>query len=173
MAPEPQHRQQRRQHPPVMIRIRPPQHSADLALEHRLVGLCLPDQFPQGLFTHHREHGLPDRLIRACNRCLGEFEQQRRLPTDPLQILGQLLLDLPHRAGIDLQHQDQQQIDQAVSDLRRTLMTQRRQERQAHRRRRVMEIRWIHPRRPRPPRTHDLLRHPGEQTRRKSKTLGC
>ncbi len=111
-----------------MVRIRPPQYGPDLALEHALVGFRFLHELLQGFLAHHREERVPDCLIRVFDRCFGQPEEQLCLAPHPLEIVSEFLLDLLHRTGIDLQHQNQEQIDQAVRDPHCSLMTQRRQQ---------------------------------------------
>jgi hypothetical protein len=97
--------QQIRQQTAVVMGVGTAQHGADLAVEHRPLGLGLPGQLPQRRFPDQRVDHLPDRLVRVRDRRLRDPVQDPRLACHPLQIVGQFFLDPPLSPGVNLQHE--------------------------------------------------------------------
>lgn len=73
VAPEIQRRQQRWQHPPIVVRVRAAQHGAHPRLEHLIVGLRLFRQLSQRLL--HRIQGLTHDVVGMVHGCFGQPEQ--------------------------------------------------------------------------------------------------
>ncbi len=166
VAAELQRRQQRRQHPPIVIRVRRAQHSAHTSLEHLLVGLGLTHQIPQRLLPDHRKQRLTNDVVGMVDRGLGQLEQDALLASHPPQVVDHFFLDLAVGAGVDLVDQLDQQIHQRAGDLRGPHPAQRRQQRQPHRLLGIAQIRRERTRRPCPPSVNQLLAGIGEQVSR-------
>jgi hypothetical protein len=169
VTPELQHRQQRRQHPPIVIRVRRAQHGTHPSLEHLFVGLGLAHQLPQRLLANHRIQRFAHDLVRVLDGGLGQPEQNALLAAHPPQILGQLPLHPPIRPRVDLVDQTDQQVNQRVGDLRGSDPTQRRQQGQPRRPGCGPQVRGIRTGRAGTPRLHQLLRGIREQPRRQPK----
>jgi hypothetical protein len=102
-------------------------------------------------------------LVGLLERRLGEPEQDALLAAHPAQVGHQLALDAPLGARVDPVHQRDQQLDQAVGDLRRAGVAQRGQQREPHRPGPGAQVGRVLGRGSRPPGRHELLGRVVEQ----------
>ena len=143
VAPERQSREQPRQHAAVVGRVRRGQHGANLSAERVLVRLALAHQVPQGGLADDRVQRLAHGVVGVLDRRLGQPEQDAVLAPDPAQVGEQLGLDPALGPAVDAVNQGDEQLDEAVGDLRRATPAQCRQQAQAHPRRGAPQVRGV------------------------------
>ena len=163
VAPELQRLEHRREHPAVVVAVGGAQHFAYLRPERPIVRLRLTHEVSQRLLPDDREDRPADRVVGMLDRGIGEREQNPALTAHRLQIGDQLLLHAIVRPRAHLVHHAEQQVDQAVGDLRDPRPAEARQQREPYVSRVRAQPRRMLRRRPRAPQRHPLLVRLGEQ----------
>src|SRR5664280_2877288 len=88
---ERQGREQWRQQPAIVARVRGPQHRPDALPEGRIICLGLPHEVAQRRLAHDRIQRLAYRLLWLLQGCFSETEEYTFLAADALEIVGELL----------------------------------------------------------------------------------
>ena len=151
------------EHPAVVVAVGGAQHLAHLRPERLIVRLRLAHQLPQRLLADDREDRAADRVVGMLDRGAGEREQNPALPAHRFEIGDQLLLDAIVRPRAHLVHHAEEQVDQAVGDLRDPRPAEARQQREPYLSRVRAQPRRMLRCRPGAPQRDSLLIGLGEQ----------
>jgi hypothetical protein len=82
-----------RQHAGIVRAVEAADHRVQMMPVQRARGLALGDEIAQGLLIDDRKDNLAHRIVRSGQACRSEFEQQRRLAGDTLEVGDQLAFD--------------------------------------------------------------------------------
>lgn len=159
------------QHPAVVGGVRGAQHRPDPLTEGGAARPRLAHEVSKCALADDRVEGAAHGLIGMSEGSLSEREEDALLAAHPPEVRDQLTLDFALRLGVDLVDQADQEVDQAVGDLRRPRPAECGQQGQSNWLWAIPKIGRVHAGNPRAPGSDQLLRGVGEQLRGQAELL--